>query len=100
MIRYIHFLEATASVATPQISARLLCTNLPFEVTDDVLSVLFSQSATPLPMCQSFRLSLSLLDTKASSRPTLLWHSCRTHRAPKSKWHKYCSSHPILLPLQ
>ncbi|KAG6337353.1 hypothetical protein ID866_1726 [Astraeus odoratus] len=35
--------EATLPAPTQQPSARLLCTNLPQEVTDDVLSVLFQQ---------------------------------------------------------
>jgi len=37
---------------TQQVSARLLCTNLPQEVTDDVLSVLFQQC---VPSFQSIR---------------------------------------------
>jgi len=35
--------KGTVPPTTQQVSARLLCTNLPQEVTDDVLSVLFQQ---------------------------------------------------------
>jgi len=38
--------EAVIPPAVQQPSARLLCTNLPQEVTDDVLSVLFQQYVT------------------------------------------------------
>lgn len=37
--------EASMPAPIQQPSARLLCTNLPQEVTDDVLSVLFQQYA-------------------------------------------------------
>ena len=38
-----YFLEAAVPPVVQQPSARLLCTNLPQEVTDNVLSVLFQQ---------------------------------------------------------
>lgn len=46
LLHNIQFPSAAASISSPQVhqpSARLLCQNLPQEVTDDVLSVLFQQ---------------------------------------------------------
>lgn len=42
---YLTFLVDSAPPVVSHPSARLLCTNLPLEVTDDVLSVLFQQYA-------------------------------------------------------
>jgi U2 small nuclear ribonucleoprotein B'' len=47
-------LEDTIPAPVQQVTQRLLCTNLPQEVTDDVLSVLFSQCVVPLHDSASF----------------------------------------------
>ena len=46
---HLFFFEETMPAPIQQPSARLLCTNLPQEVTDDVLSVLFQQCVIPCP---------------------------------------------------
>ncbi|THH31319.1 hypothetical protein EUX98_g2898 [Antrodiella citrinella] len=55
-----------------QPSATLLCTNLPQEVTDDVLSVLFQQYVKFVPLRRSLVvISCPALDTKGSKAPEL-----------------------------
>lgn len=109
---------SVAPSAVQQPSARLLCTNLPQEVTDDVLSVLFQQYVNPLlTLLLPFRdpqsnlpflpvvlsaLSVSsvfavlsfasfmLSGTKASKRRTLLPHRHQMLKARKSSWRR-CS---------
>lgn len=56
-----------------QPSARLLCTNLPQEVTDDVLSVLFQQYATSfslLPLFDTLHRYRGFLSTHVAQSPT------------------------------
>lgn len=80
--------------AVKQASARLLCSNLPQEVTDDVLSVLFQQSV--MFSFATFR-SVSVIDviifegTKASKQLRSPNHQHPIRRGRESKWHKFYS---------
>lgn len=75
---------------TQQVSARLLCTNLPQEVTDDVLSVLFQQcvpSLHPPFLSQPFLGS----DTGGYNQSESSYLQLPTLPASRSKWLKSCT---------
>lgn len=83
--------------AVKQPSARLLCTNLPQEVSDDVLSVLFQQCVVvPLPPLSHLSICvidvIKFEDTKASKQLKSPNHQHPTLRGRELKWLKFCST--------
>lgn len=59
--------KATIPPPTPHPSARLFCTNLPLEVTDDVLSVLFQQCVS-YPLFHTSLSRMLWIGTKVSNQ--------------------------------
>lgn len=69
-------------------SARLLCTNLPQEVTDDVLSVLFQEYVPFRPILIYRKLHVEYLGIKVSGPPMLHHRQHQMQQAKNSKWRK------------
>ena len=88
LLRLVHEVVTPTAIQHP--AASLLCTNLPQEVTDDVLSVLFQQYV--MYSVHDRSITTLRIGIAGSNRRMSRKHQPQMRQVQRSKWHKYSSN--------